>query len=84
MTTSFSHFSRGEFAAAWRANPAGLMLAILCAMQIPWCWWSARHGRLLAVWQPAETAMWLFLTVTGAALVNWLVQLVVNRSAGGW
>jgi hypothetical protein len=83
MTTSFSHFSRGEFAAAWRANPAGLMLAILCAIQIPWCWWSARHGRLLAVWQPAETAMWFFLTVTGAALVNWLVQLLVNRSAGG-
>lgn len=83
MTTSFAYFSRSEFAAAWRANPAGFLLAVLCAMLIPWCWWSAWQGCTSGVSRPAETAMWLFLTLTGTALVNWLVQLLANRVSGG-
>lgn len=82
MTTSFSHFSRGEFASAWRANPAGLMLAVLCAMLIPWSWWSAWQSRTSGVSRPAETVMWLFITLAGVALVNWIVVLVQNRSVG--
>jgi hypothetical protein len=82
MTTSFSHFSRGELASAWRANPAGLMLAVLCGMLIPWSWWSAWHGHTCGVSRPTETAMWLFMALAGAALVNWIVVLVQQRTTG--
>jgi hypothetical protein len=82
MTTSFSHFSRGEFGSAWRANPAGLMLAVLCAILIPWSWLSAWQGRTLGVSRPTETAMWLFIVLSVAALLNWIVVLVQERSTG--
>jgi len=35
MTTSFSYFVRGQWLSALRANAAGLLLALSCAVQIP-------------------------------------------------
>lgn len=60
MTTSFSHFVRGEWRQAAAANPAGLLMASTCTILTVWCAWSAATGRLWMVDDP-----WMF----GACLV---------------
>src|SRR5579871_2040396 len=46
MTTSFACLVRGRISDASRANIGGLLLALVLALQIPWCWRSAYQGRL--------------------------------------
>ena len=75
MTTCFAHFTRGDFVGAARANVAGLMLAIVCLIQIPWCWWSAVRGRYWIVRQPStHLAVW-GCVVGAVALINWIWQV---------
>ena len=76
MTTSFAHIVRGDFAQALRANAGGVVLALVCAAQIPWCWCSAARGRLLWVSDPSATLLWLLLAVGSVCVVNWLILLV--------
>ena len=44
MTTSFANITKGHWKEAARANFAGLLLAIICAALVPWCWLSASTG----------------------------------------
>jgi hypothetical protein len=44
MTTSFSHFVRGEWADAARANTSGFLLACCCLLYLPWSVASAVSG----------------------------------------
>lgn len=76
MTTSFSHLMRGNLSQALRANPGGVLLALVCAIQVPWCWWSAARGRLAWVSDPGQSMIWLLVAVAGVCLVNWIIQLV--------
>lgn len=75
MTTSFSHFIRGQIAASARANIAGLLLAITCLIQIPWCWISALKGRLWRVHQPTNFALIVVGGISLVAVVNWCRQI---------
>ncbi|HLJ12412.1 MAG TPA: DUF2752 domain-containing protein [Planctomycetaceae bacterium] len=75
MTTSFSHFIHGNLRQALRANAAGVLLAIVCALQIPWCLWSASRGRLAGVRAPSRSLMWLLIAIGSVCLVNWFFQL---------
>lgn len=75
MTTSFSHFIRGQFVEAFHANAAGLFLAMVCALQIPWCWNSIRRSRLWKVTNPDWALLWIVATVTLACLIQWTCQL---------
>ena len=81
MTTSFAFFTRGQFIEAARANVAGLLLAILCAIQIPWCCWSAATGRLWQVSEPVAVLVWLLLVISFSAMLNWVWQFVPVVSA---
>jgi len=72
MTTSFSHFVRGEFASAARANQAGLLLAIICAVMVPWSLWSAARGRLLLIEDPLNVFAGLTIALGGIAVVLWI------------
>jgi hypothetical protein len=76
MTTSFSHLMHGNVSQAIRASASGVVLAAVCAIQIPWCWWSAVRSRLVAVAQPATTLLWLFIALTVICLVNWTLRLI--------
>ncbi len=76
MTTSFAHFTRGEFAAAARANTAGLVLAIACFIQVPWCWISAAQGRLWRVHNPVNFALIVVGGISVVAVINWSVRLI--------
>ncbi|MBS0265172.1 MAG: DUF2752 domain-containing protein [Planctomycetes bacterium] len=75
MTTSFSHFVRGNLVQAARANIGGALLALCCAVQIPWCWWSALRGRLWYVEDPTRSLLILITVVASVALVNWIFRL---------
>jgi hypothetical protein len=76
MTTSFSHFVRGQWPSAARANAAGFLLAIVCAVKIPWCWTSAWSGRLRGISHPDATAVKLIVFVAFVALAHWAVRLL--------
>lgn len=76
MTTCFSHFVRGEFAQAARANVAGAVLATVCMLMIPWCLWSARRGRLWMVNDPVPVFGTLVISLGGLAVVLWVVRLI--------
>jgi hypothetical protein len=75
MTTCFSHFVRGEFLAAGRANVAGLMLATLCLVMIPWSLASAVRGSALLVDEPIRTLVILITLIGVVAGVMWLLGL---------
>jgi hypothetical protein len=72
MTTSFAHFSRGQFQKAIEVNLAGFLLAVVCAVQIPWCWLSALSGRLWKISRPELCLVWCLALVAGVSFVQWL------------
>ena len=76
ITTSVAHFTRGEFVSAARANVAGLLLAVVCAVLIPWCWVSAVTGRLWKVLQPGICLLRLLLVVCAVCALQWVVRLL--------
>ena len=74
MTTSFSHFVRGEFAAAARANETALLLAILSAVMIPWSLSSAARGRLWFVDDPVQVFAVLVIALGAISVVLWVIR----------
>ena len=76
MTTSFAHFVRGQWIDAGRANIGGLLLALVCTVQVPWCLWSAWRGELWRVRQPDVWLMWIIGVLTVVTGGNWIVTLV--------
>lgn len=78
MTTSFAHFVRGQWLSSARANPAGLLLAIVCAVQIPWCWISVRVGRFWMIDEPDLALMWMTLSLAGGSLLQWGARLALG------
>jgi hypothetical protein len=75
MTTSFAHFVRGHFVAAAQANPAGVVLATVCVLMIPWCFFSACTGRLWLVSDPVTVGGGLTLSLCMVTVVLWMVRL---------
>ncbi len=78
MTTCFSHFVRGEFVAAARANPAGLLLAVLCVLMIPWSLVSAARGCLWLVDEPMTLLVVMTVIIGVLALLWWLLAVWRN------
>jgi len=71
MTTSFSHFVRGQFVQSARANRAGLFLATACLLQIPWCWLSIYQGRLWNIDRPDVALLYGFVAMSVVVLCHW-------------
>ncbi len=76
MTTSFSHFVRGQFVEAARANLAGTLLAAVCSLLIPWCLWSARIGRLWMISDPVEVGGILSICLATVTVLIWLARVI--------
>ncbi len=77
MTTSFSNIVRGDFGAAWKANPVGIPLAIICALCIPWWLLVSLTGRMPVTREPLR---WLVFGAIGyvvTALCVWVVRIFV-------
>ena len=75
MTTSFSNFIRGRFVEAARANVAGLLLATVCAVGVPWCWLSVSSGRMWNVSQPGLCLIWLLVVLCVVAISQWAYRI---------
>lgn len=75
MTTCFSHFVRGEFVAAARANPAGILLAMLCVVMIPWSLWSAIRGYIWLVDEPITLLLILIVIISVVAVLSWMIAV---------
>jgi len=75
MTTSFAHFTRGELKSAMAANSAGVVLAVLCAVLVPWCWCSAWQGRLWGVTAPVKTALAVMIGIYAVVLLQWVITI---------
>ena len=75
MTTSFSHFVRGNLRQALLVNVGGLVLALVCAVQIPWCWWSAARGRLSGITDPSRSLLILISVVGAICVLNWVLRM---------
>lgn len=75
MTTSFAHFVRGQFLRSFSVNAGGFVLAVLCAVQIPWCWYSITIKRLWRIREPDRALIWMLLAVFLASSLNWAYRL---------
>ncbi len=75
MTTAFSYFVRGEFVAATRANPAGVLLAMLCVLMIPWSLVSAALGSIWLVEEPMTLLAILIAVIGCLAVLSWMIAI---------
>ena len=66
----------GNVSQAFRASASGVVWAVVCALQIPWCWWSAARGRLAGVSDPSQSLMWLLIALASICIGNWALRLV--------
>ncbi len=82
MTTSFASLMRAEFSQAFRANPAGLLLGLACAVLVPWSWLSVFYGRLCWIQRPVSATVWVLGSISIVAVVQWLVRIFFLSSAG--
>ena len=82
MTTCFAHFVRGQFVEAARANLSGAVLATVCVLLIPWCFWSAYCRRLWMVSEPVTVAGVLAVCLAGLCVLLWAVPLIFVVSFG--
>ena len=78
MTTCFAYFVRGQMLEAMRANLAGVVLAFVCALLIPWCLWSAYRGRLWMVSDPLPFVATLFISLSSLIMLLWAVHMTVS------
>ena len=77
-TTAFAHFVRGQWPSAVRANAAAFVLALVCAVLVPWCWASAVCGRAIGIINPEWTLLALVLAMSGLFVLQWGVNLLSN------
>ena len=78
MTTSFANFVRGRFLQAARANASGLLLAAVCAVQLPWIAVSVACGRLWGVWRPERLVLAVSLPLALTCLAEWAFRLMLT------
>jgi hypothetical protein len=74
MTTSFSHFIRGQWLRSFKANTTGFFMALFCAIQIPWSLISARKGRLMCVKQPHIALLFLLAALYILVISEYLIR----------
>jgi hypothetical protein len=79
MTTAFAHTVRGEFLPAFHTQPAGFLLAILCAVAGIAAGWSLVTGQYLRINWYRIRAGWVAIVAIAIILSAWGYKL-----ASGW
>ncbi len=74
MTTSWSHFMRGEWRASWAANPGGFCLAIMSLVAAAWSWSIAARGRYWALLH-RKVGFAIVIAVVAITLIDWATKL---------
>lgn len=78
MTTSFALFVRGDIINSLRANAAGTLLAVLCAILVPWSAVSVLRGRTVFVRSMERMIAVLVVLFLGVMLVRWAIVLALG------
>jgi hypothetical protein len=76
MTTSWAHFTRGDLARSWRANPVGCLTAPLVPSVAAWlvlCSWYKRPVAFRSIDRPL---MGLLVAIVFACLVFWFIRIL--------
>lgn len=74
MTTAFAHAAHGDLASSFVTQPAGCILAVICAMLVlvgAWSVWSGMNGAGLAGRVFSRKAVWIGLLILGLAAWVW-------------
>lgn len=76
MTTSFANVVRGRILQAAHANASGVLLAAVCAVQLPWIAASVATSRLWGVWRPERMALTVVGPLALVCLAEWGFRLL--------
>ena len=77
MTTSFAHFVRFEFAAAFRAHAVGPFLASFCAFMVPFTGFGVLTGRLWKIETPDRVILTVLVLFCLALVIHWLMKIAI-------
>ena len=75
MTTSWSHWVRGEIGRSLQANAAGTLLAVLATFSAPWMLACGLRGRWLGGRPRATWGLALVIWAMVVALLDWAIRL---------
>ncbi|MBW3542790.1 MAG: DUF2752 domain-containing protein [Planctomycetes bacterium] len=76
LTTSFAHAVRGRLFDAARSHPAGLFLAAVCAVLVPWAACCAVTGRLWWIERPDRALVAIAVGFCFVAGLSWCLRIV--------
>ena len=75
MTTSFALLVRGDLKNSLKANAVGTLLAIFCALFIPWSVFCSASGRSLLIVSFERAVTWTVIIFMALLLVRWGIVL---------
>jgi len=76
MTTAFAWSMRGRVDRAWRANPAGSLIAPICVLLIPWLTSASTTGRTWPFRSADVPLVTVVLMGVALALASWALRLL--------
>ena len=76
MTTSFSHFVRGQWILSAQSSVTAFVLALVCVVQIPWFGVSVWKNRLWRVRHPDLVALGVLGFLYAVWAAEWLVRFL--------
>ena len=76
MTTAFAWWARGRLDRAWRANPAGAVLAPTCLALIPWLLACAARGRPWGTRSLERPLMTVVVAAVALGLGAWTIRQI--------
>lgn len=82
MTTAFAWTARGRVDRAWRANPAGALLAPACVALVPWLLASSATGRPLGSRTLEKPLTVLVVATVALSLLAWMIRFFTGRATG--
>jgi hypothetical protein len=81
MTTAYAWFVRGRIDRAWRANPAGCLLAVLSIPLILWLLACAVRSGPVGFRSISGPLMGLILAACLLSLASWLIRWTISPAA---
>ncbi len=76
MTTAWAHMVRGQWGAAWRANPFGCELAVAVALIAPWCLISGIRGRWIFAAPSTGMGLRILVGLGSLGVLHWIVRII--------
>jgi hypothetical protein len=76
MTTSWAHFTRGEFGRAWRVSPAGCLIAGLVPPLAGWLLLCSWHKKAVGFRSLDRPLLGLLVAIVFASLLIWFIRIL--------